>query len=349
MSRQAPSRVSAALQPQGWCLALLLALAAGPLSAGEPQGKSAVTSKAKPVAAKSSTAEPPAAPADFGDDSMEALRQRLAERLSSPRALAKPGAHDLQVTGKAESAPPAKAAVRPAAAAPAKKPAAAAHDWAYAGVGGPHEWGGLRADFALCGKGQRQSPIDIRGGFSVDLAPVRFAYRVSPFWVVDNGHTVQARIAAGNFVELDGRRYELQQLHFHRPSEERIDGRQFEMSLHLVHKDAEGRLAVVALLLERGPAHPAVQMVWNSLPLEKHQERAAYQAIDLESLLPADRGYYHYMGSLTTPPCSEGVQWVVMRHPVPVAADQIELFARIYPMNARPLQAAGGRRILQSN
>jgi carbonic anhydrase len=166
--------------------------------------------------------------------------------------------------------------------------------------------------------------------------------------VLDNGHTVQVNVAPGNAIEVGGRRYELQQFHFHRPSEERIDGRQFEMSAHLVHRDGEGRLAVVAVLLDAGPAQPVVQTVWNNLPLEKHEEAPARVLLDPGALLPADRRYYTYMGSLTTPPCSEGVRWVVMRSPVAAAPEQIELFGRIYPMNARPLQSAGGRRILQS-
>ena len=221
--------------------------------------------------------------------------------------------------------------------------------WGYEGAGGPNAWGSLRSEFAQCAAGQRQSPIDIRDGLAVDLDPVRFDYQPSRFSVVDNGHTVQANIAPGNAIEVGSRRYELVQLHFHRPSEERIDGRQFEMSVHLVHKDAQGRLVVVAVLLEKGPAQPVVQSVWNNLPLEKKEEVAARAMLDPAGLLPADRRYYTYMGSLTTPPCSEGVQWVVMRAPMTAAAEQIELFTRIYPMNARPLQSAAGRRILQSN
>jgi carbonic anhydrase len=119
---------------------------------------------------------------------------------------------------------------------------------------------------------------------------------------VDNGHTVQANLAAGNFIEVGGRRFELKQFHFHRPSEERIDGRQFEMSLHLVHKNEQGRLAVVALLLDRGAPHPAVQKVWNNLPLEQQQELPASTPLELADLLPSDPSYYTYMGSLTTPP-----------------------------------------------
>jgi carbonic anhydrase len=138
------------------------------------------------------------------------------------------------------------------------------------------------------------------------------------------------------------------QFHFHRPSEERIDGKQFEMSLHLVHKDEQGRLAVVALLFDRGAAQPVLQRVWNNLPLEKNEELAARLPLELNALLPADRRYFTYMGSLTTPPCSEGVQWIVMREPVTASVEQIDLFARMYPMNARPLQASAGRRIMQS-
>jgi carbonic anhydrase len=190
--------------------------------------------------------------------------------------------------------------------------------------------------------------VDIRGGLAVDLEPVKFAYTDSRFGVIDTGRTVQANIAAGSHIEIGGQRFELQHIQFRRPSEERIDGRQFEMSAHLVHRDAEGKLAVVALLIDRGPAHPVVQTVWNSLPLEQGEEVPARAALGLPMLLPDDRRYYTYMGSLTTPPCSEDVRWIVMRQPVTMSAEQIELFARIYPMNARPIQQLAGRRILQS-
>jgi carbonic anhydrase len=160
---------------------------------------------------------------------------------------------------------------------------------------------------------------------------------------------VQVNVAPGNSIEINGKRYALQQFHFHRPSEERVNGRQFEMDAHLVHKDAEGRLAVVAVLLERGAAQPLLQTVWNNLPLEKHEEFPARSQIDLNQLLPTDRRYYTYMGSLTTPPCSEGVLWVVMQQSVPMSAQQIDIFSRLYPMNARPIQQAAGRIIKQSN
>ncbi|MCY7314275.1 MAG: carbonic anhydrase family protein [Rubrivivax sp.] len=284
-------------------------------------------------------------------DPLEQLRQRLAARLSGQAALEVPNPHELRVVGRAALTPAVVAPTRAAKPVAARAVAAAGNSqaaWAYQGAAGPQTWGGLKPEFNLCGNGQRQSPIDIRGGLAVDLDPINFDYQAARFGVIDNGYTVQANIAPGSSIELGGKRFELVQFHFHRPSEERIDGRQFEMSLHLVHKDAQGRLAVVAVLLDKGPPQPAVQRVWNNLPLEKGEDLAARLPLDLAALLPTDRRYFTYMGSMTTPPCSEGVQWVVMRQPVTMSLEQIELFARIYPMNARPLQQAAGRRILQS-
>ncbi|MBX3608235.1 MAG: carbonic anhydrase family protein, partial [Piscinibacter sp.] len=223
----------------------------------------------------------------------------------------------------------------------------AAH-WDYAGETGPNQWGAMKPEFSLCANGKRQSPIDIRDGIRVQLDPVQFDYQPSTFRVVDNGHTIQVNVGPGNSIEVMGRRFELLQFHFHRPSEERIDGRQFDMVAHLVHKDLDGRLAVVAVLLERGSAHPLVQSVWNNLPLEKGDEVRARGTLDLQQLLPPQREYFTYMGSLTTPPCSEGVLWMVMKQPVPVSPDQISIFSRLYPMNARPIQSAAGRLIKES-
>ncbi|MBC7957226.1 MAG: carbonic anhydrase family protein [Cytophagales bacterium] len=207
----------------------------------------------------------------------------------------------------------------------------------------------MKPEFSTCSSGKRQSPIDIRDGIAVQLDPVQFDYKPTNFRVIDNGHTVQVNLSPGNSIEVLGRRFELVQFHFHRPSEERINGRQFDMVAHLVHKDLEGRLAVVAVLLDRGSVQPIVQTVWNNLPLEKNEELPAKAMLDLNGLLPAERGYFTYMGSLTTPPCSEGVLWMVMRNPVSISPEQIGIFTRLYPMNARPIQAASGRLIKGSN
>ena len=221
--------------------------------------------------------------------------------------------------------------------------------WDYAGVNGPDAWSRLSPEYAKCSSGSRQSPIDIRGGIAVDLEPIQFDYRPSDFSVIDNGHTVEVDVAPGNAITVSGHRYELKQFHFHRPSEERVDGRQFDMVVHLVHEDAQGHRAVVAVLLDRGSAQPVVQAVWNDLPLEKGVAAPGTVKLDLAQLLPADRRYYTYMGSETTPPCSEGVLWMVMQRPVQISPEQLSIFARLYPMNARPIQAADGRLIKQSD
>lgn len=221
------------------------------------------------------------------------------------------------------------------------------HDvhWAYSGDTGPESWGMLKPEFQQCMLGKRQSPIDIREGIPVQLDPIQFDYRVSAFKVIDNGHTIQANVEPGNSITVLGRRYELLQFHFHRPSEERINGKQFDMVAHLVHKDVDGKLAVIAVLIDQGNQHPMMQLVWNALPLEKGMEQASSVPIDLNLVLPERKQYFTYMGSLTTPPCSEGVLWMVMKQPAQMSREQIAIFAKMYPMNARPIQSAQGRMI----
>jgi carbonic anhydrase len=281
--------------------------------------------------------EPPKEPAkESTKEAVEVLRQRLAERLST------------QGEGSA-TANTAPRTGRPAK--PAKVQAKAPPPWGYAGDVGPERWAELAPENKLCAVGTRQSPIDIREGIAVDLEAIAFDYRASSFSVQDTGHTIQVNVAPGNGLTVMGRRYELVQFHFHRPSEERVSGKQFDMVAHLVHKDAQGRLAVVAVLLERSrddKPQPLIQTIWANLPLEKGEAVPAQTQIDLTQLLPAERGYYTFMGSLTTPPCSEGVLWMVMRQPVALSGQQLGVFARLYPMNARPLQAGSGRLIKES-
>ena len=357
----------------GVLAAAVAAIALGTAQAADPHmvkavkhtedthGAAATPSKAV-VETPTKAAAPGATPGAALADPLEVLRQRLAGKLTGTKSSEGANSLQLRLNGKppvlADSAAPHKAAparksaAHGAAAAPAHGAGGAHAHWSYQGAAGPQTWGGLKPEFTLCGSGQRQSPIDIRGGLAVDLEPVRFNYRPTPFAVIDNGHTVQANLAPGNHVEVGGKRFDLVQFHFHRPSEERIDGRQFEMSVHLVHKDDQGKLAVVAVLIDKTAdsalPQPAIQKVWNNLPLEKGEESGARVQLDPAEILPGDRRYFTYMGSLTTPPCSEGVQWVVMRQPVSMTPEQIELFARMYPMNARPIQQASGRRILQS-
>ncbi|MBL8429504.1 MAG: carbonic anhydrase family protein [Dechloromonas sp.] len=217
--------------------------------------------------------------------------------------------------------------------------------WDYEGAGGPENWSKLDPKNKVCAIGERQSPIDIKEGIKVDLEPIKFNYRPSTFRIVDNGHTIQVEVGESS-ISLTGKTYELVQLHFHRPSEEKVNGQRFDMVAHLVHKADDGQLAVVAVLLERGMENAFIQTLWNNMPLEKNLPVAPPTTmIDLNTLLPSARNYYTYMGSLTTPPCSEGVLWLVMKQPVQVSADQINIFSRLYKNNARPIQPAGGRLI----
>jgi carbonic anhydrase len=243
----------------------------------------------------------------------------------------------------------ASAAARAAGAPPAPRSAARAPlDWSYAGPGGPQNWSKLSAAYAACDNGRRQSPIDIRDGIAVDLEPIEFAYQPANFRVLDDGHTLQVSLAGGSISVL-GKNYRLREFHFHQPSEERVNGKSFDMVVHLRHEADDGKLAVVAVLLEKGGENPLLQTVWNNLPLEKDDAVAPPTlTLDAGQLLPQSRAYYTYMGSLTTPPCSEGVLWLVLKQPQQVSAEQLAIFARLYKNNARPLQPSFDRVIKES-
>ncbi|MGH9453464.1 MAG: carbonic anhydrase [Terriglobia bacterium] len=221
--------------------------------------------------------------------------------------------------------------------------------WSYTGQGGPAHWGGLEPGFALCKDGKRQSPIDIRGARQADLRPIRFEYQPTPLRIIDNGHSIQINIKSGGGITMGGKQYSLVQFHFHKPSEEEIGGKQFAMVAHLVHQEATGNLAVVAILFKSGQENPFIQVLWNHLPPAKGKEYApAHVTVNVADLLPGNQSYYTFAGSLTTPPCTEGVTWYVLKSPVEISAAQIAVFGKLYPNNARPIQPANGREILES-
>ena len=217
--------------------------------------------------------------------------------------------------------------------------------WSYGEHGGPAEWGELDQTFATCKLGKVQSPIDIRGAKAAELPPIKFDYKPSPLKVIDNGHTIQVNYAPGSSIDVGGTRYELLQFHFHKPSEEKINGKSHAMVVHLVHKGADGKLAVIAVLLDKGGANPTISEIWKNLPKEKGKEISVKATVDAAALLPSNRGYYTFPGSLTTPPCSEGVRWFVLKTPVRIAEREITAFGKLYPMNARPTQPLNGRAI----
>lgn len=213
------------------------------------------------------------------------------------------------------------------------------HSWTYAGPHGPTHWAELAPEFVECRDGHHQSPIDIRHPQTADLPPIEFHYQPSALDIIDNGHTIMINYAAGSFILVGGKKYVLKQFHFHRPSEEKIDGKNYAMTVHLVHTDEEGKLAVVAVLLKKGTDNPLVHELWKDVPHEKEKEELLNNIqIDVDKLLPVDHGYYTFSGSLTTPPCSEDVRWFVMKHPVTISVEEIKQFARLYRNDARPTQ-----------
>lgn len=345
------------------------ARAGAPAPASAPAVVVPVAAAAEPAPAPAAAKLTPAAPtsaaptaggsARAAADPLEHLRQRLADRLAAKPLAPEAGPYDMRVSARAAPAASVAAAAR-ASAGPASGPRVPA--WAYGGDAGglaPEAWGGL------CGSGQRQSPIDLRGGLPVPLEPIHFDYRAAGFSVLDTGRAVQVDVhglgqGAGvggessdapgaATIEVGGKRYVLQHFSVHRPSEVQIDGRRFALSLQLTHRAADGAMAVVVLVMDPGPAQPVLDAVLAHLPLDKLQRNQARVPLDLASLLPADPRYFMYTGSLTAPPCTEGVLRLVMRHPLTASPAQIDVLSRLYPANVRPLQAAGGRRILQSD
>lgn len=316
-----------------------------------PEGKAGKSETQAPAAGT----EPPAkadAQAAKTDAPAAAQKGKGSEGDGSARApqsaagSAKPGPEKAGKQPAGKDLPPQQ----PADAKPAQKQADNKARWSYAGrADGPAAWHKLDPEFRLCSEGQRQSPIDIRDSVRLTGAALKLDYRPFTLRIVDNGHTVQVTVPPGSSMTLGGKTYELLQFHFHKPGEERVAGRTYDMAAHFVHKAKDGRMAVLAVLFVPGADHPVIQTIWNNLPLESgRDEEVSGVRVDPAALLPKDRSHYTYMGSLTTPPCTEGVQWVVLKTPVMVSRGQVSIFGKLYAMNARPLQPANGRLIKEA-
>jgi carbonic anhydrase len=224
----------------------------------------------------------------------------------------------------------------------------AAH-WAYTGEGSPAHWGTLNPEYAACSQGHAQSPIDIANAQLADLPALKLDYTPSPLNIIDNGHSVQVNVAPGSVLTVGDKTYALKQFHFHHPSEEHVAGKTFPLVAHLVHQDSEGHLAVVAVLFEQGKANALIDSLWQHIPTEKGSAVSLPAVtVRLQDMLPAQLGYFTYPGSLTTPPCTEGVTWYVLMSHATVSAQQIATFAKLYPSDARPIQPSNGRVVLRS-
>ncbi|MCF8055622.1 MAG: carbonic anhydrase family protein [Desulfocapsa sp.] len=222
--------------------------------------------------------------------------------------------------------------------------------WGYTGHEGPEFWGNLSNEYAVCKSGKNQAPINIGNLTESDLSPIAFHYsNTSPMDIVNNGHTIQVNYAPGSTITVDNHTFNLLQFHFHTPSENTVDGRSFAMESHLVHADKDGNLAVVGVLFEEGPANPFIDAVWAHMPGKAGEKKQiADVTLNATDMLPSEQSYYRFNGSLTTPPCSEGVRWMVMKNPVTVSKAQAEQFNSVIGgNNNRPVQPVNARPILE--
>jgi carbonic anhydrase len=226
--------------------------------------------------------------------------------------------------------------------------AADAH-WGYEGAAGPEKWGDLDAASKACSVGGQQSPIDVGNTIKAQLPPLNIKWGKTADTIVNNGHTIQLNFAPGSTLTVGKEVYTLLQVHFHRPSEHLIGGKNFPMEAHFVHRNAAGGLAVVGVLMATGKPNAAFAKVVSTMPEKEGPAVKADAGFDPNAMLPAKRSYYHYAGSLTTPPCSEIVEWLLLTTPITVSEADIAKFAKLYPMNARPPQKNNRRDILLSS
>lgn len=224
----------------------------------------------------------------------------------------------------------------------AENPGAHAH-WSYQGNTDAEHWADLDKANVACRLSKEQSPINIDESAvkKAPLAALEFHYAAGPAEVVNNGHTIQVNPGADNLLKAGDQTGRLLQFHFHTPSEESVNGVRYPLVAHFVHQGADGKLSVVAVLFKEGRANPALAPVFNALPAEGKPVKLAN--INPGELLPADRGYFKFMGSLTTPPCSDGVRWQVLKQPVEISSQQLSAFRKVYSMNARPIQPLNHR------
>jgi carbonic anhydrase len=226
--------------------------------------------------------------------------------------------------------------------------------WDYEGPRGADHWSQLDPDYALCNTGKEQSPIDIRNTEKTELPALRFESKSGPLkYLINNGHTIRVNYhdapGTGNFLILGDKRYQLTQFHFHRPSEEYIHGKPYDMVAHLMYQSSDGKVAGVAVLLKAGSANATIRQLWDHMPkTEGKEEEILGVEVNPAGLLPRDTSHYMYVGSLTAPPCTEGVTWFVLKTPMEISAEQISAFAKLYPNDVRSPQPLNGRVVKES-
>ena len=219
--------------------------------------------------------------------------------------------------------------------------------WSYDGDEGQHNWASLDERFEMCEKGLNQSPINISTPIDATLSPLIFEGNAKAKTFVNNGHTVQANFENGNYLTIENKKYELKQIHFHIPSENHIDGKVFPMEAHLVHADKNNKLAVIGIMFEVSEDNTTLNKLLRNLPENKDQKNEVKSEIFGYEILPESKEYYRFNGSLTTPPCTEGVKWIVLKTPVTISKSQLKDFEAVMPRNARDIQDINARTILE--
>lgn len=217
--------------------------------------------------------------------------------------------------------------------------------WDYEGANGPEHWGKMAEANKACASGQEQSPIDLTGGVDAEVSNIALHWKAGDWNVIHNGHTIQVEGKDGGYATIDGERFDLIQFHFHTPSEHTIDGRNYPMEAHFVHKNAEGRLAVIGVLMMPGGENPLFSTIMEKAP--KEEGSTSVGMIEQRGMIAPIDGVYRYQGSLTTPPCSETVLWTVLSTPILVSQKDVEAFQSLFPMNARPIQPVNRRYVLR--
>lgn len=216
-------------------------------------------------------------------------------------------------------------------------------EWSYSGPTGPQHWGDLDPRFEVANTGCQQSPIDLAGTFEPGAETVFFTYQASPLNVTNNGHSIQIDCPSGSSISIGGKQFDLVQYHFHTPSEHTADGKFYDMELHLVHQSDRGQLAVVGVFLKKGNTHLSLGDIWEHMPEQAGCSAASDLMIDPTDFLPTDRRHVQYDGSLTTPPCTEGVAWIMLLEPISVSEEQIKQFEQVIGASNRPVQPLNDR------
>ena len=220
--------------------------------------------------------------------------------------------------------------------------------WGYSGQRGPQYWGGLSLAFSVCSMGKNQSPINLSEFTEGELAPISFKYMQAGSSVLNNGHTIQVNYDKNSSISINQHSFELKQFHFHAPSENHINEKSFPMEVHFVHADKKGNLAVIAVMIKKGQLNTELEKVWENLPMRAGNKNQLQVKVSASALLPDNKDYYRFNGSLTTPPCTEGVWWLVMKDSISASAGQLKKFTEaIGHPNNRPIQPTNARMIVK--